>query len=147
MLCVCATAGINLTAREHFAAALALDMPVFCVVTKADLVAPAALQKMLQAVREMAAAAAATVSSSMDTDGLDSSESGRLHGGSSDGEATTIGRNSQKASAAALCPMPLGAASQGTIFECDEQQEHQHLWQQQVWPGMTTSQSALARPR
>lgn len=36
MFCVCARTGVNRTAREHLAAALALDIPIFAVVTKTD---------------------------------------------------------------------------------------------------------------
>jgi uncharacterized membrane protein len=62
MLSVCATTGLKFTTREHFAAALALDIPVFCVITKADLAPAAVLQRTLQETRIMLATATDTVS-------------------------------------------------------------------------------------
>lgn len=137
MLCICASAGANFTAREHFAAALALDMPVFCVVTKTDRVAPAALQQTLRATREMLAAAAGTVSGAVSgADVLDSSESGRLHGCSSDGEgggaAAQPPQSSLGVSVAPTGALNGDAASEGTMFDLDEQQERQLQRHEQV---------------
>ena len=58
MLCVCAKTGLDLTTREHFAAALALDIPVFCVVTKTDIVSAIELERTLRALRLLLTAAA-----------------------------------------------------------------------------------------
>ena len=58
MLCVCAKTGLDLTTREHFAAALALDIPVFCVVTKTDIVSAIELERTLGALRMLLTTAA-----------------------------------------------------------------------------------------
>jgi hypothetical protein len=60
MLCVCACSGVRRITKEHFAAALALDIPVFCVITKADLAAPAQLARTLTTVRTLLATAPLT---------------------------------------------------------------------------------------
>lgn len=60
MLCVHARDGVNRTTQEHLAAALALDIPVFAVVTQADTAAPEALQATVRATRTLLATAADT---------------------------------------------------------------------------------------
>lgn len=60
MFCVCAQTGVNRTAREHLAAALALDVPVFAVVTKTDQVDDATLASTLLETRLLLARAADT---------------------------------------------------------------------------------------
>lgn len=60
MLCVHARDGVNRTTQEHLAAALALDIPVFAVVTQADTATPEALQATVRATRTLLATAADT---------------------------------------------------------------------------------------
>jgi GTPase len=61
MLCVCASSGVQQTTREHLAAALALDIPAFCVITKTDSVHPDVLAKTMRETRRMLATAADSV--------------------------------------------------------------------------------------
>eukprot|EP00892_Ulva_mutabilis_P004085 jgi/Ulvmu1/2048/UM120_0044.1 len=60
MLCVCARAGVDRTTQEHLAAALALDVPVFAVITQADTVPADGLHATVQATRALLATAADT---------------------------------------------------------------------------------------
>lgn len=60
MFCVCAHTGVNRTAREHLAAALALDIPVFAVVTKTDQADEEMLASTLLEARLLLATAADT---------------------------------------------------------------------------------------
>jgi len=57
LICVCANTGVAAITREHCAAALALDVPMLCVVTKADAASPTALARTLREVRGMLASA------------------------------------------------------------------------------------------
>lgn len=113
MLCVCAVSGLTLTTREHFAAALALDIPVFCVLTKVDLAPEAVLQRTLHDTRAMLATAADTVKKATrpglagcSTD--DASDAGDARGGPAP-ESTWAGD---------LVDVP-----EGGVFDADDQQE------------------------
>jgi hypothetical protein len=61
MFCVCAQSGVNRTSREHLAAALALDIPVFAVITKSDQADGERLAATLLEARLLLATAADTV--------------------------------------------------------------------------------------
>jgi Elongation factor Tu GTP binding domain len=107
MLCVCAKAGVNLTTREHFAAALALDMPVFCVITKTDAVSSAALSRTLRDVRVMLATAADAVGAPL----------GDVAGGSADDWSEGGGQRQACASGKGSAP------SAAQLCTCDERPE------------------------
>ena len=51
MLCVCPLAGLSRVSHEHLAAALALEVPVACVITKADIAPPEAVDLVLADIR------------------------------------------------------------------------------------------------
>jgi hypothetical protein len=58
MFCVNACSGVNRTSREHLAAALALDIPVFAVITKADQADPEQMAAAVHETRTLLATAA-----------------------------------------------------------------------------------------
>ena len=51
VVCVCPLTGLTRVSHEHLAVALALEVPVACVVTKADIAPPEALEQVLQDLR------------------------------------------------------------------------------------------------
>lgn len=51
MLCVCPLAGLSRVSHEHMAVALALEVPVACVITKADIAPPEAVDRVLADIR------------------------------------------------------------------------------------------------
>ena len=69
MFCVCARTGVNRTAREHLAAALALDIPIFAVVTKTDQADDDTLAATLLEARLLLATAADTATSARTAEG------------------------------------------------------------------------------
>lgn len=146
MLCVCAKTGLDLTTREHFAAALALDMPVFCVVTKSDTVSPAKLERTLRETRQLLAAAAdagaAASAIPAGAAGASANElselSEQLRGSSSDGGCRVVGseRVSGDVVVSNSAQAPAGGSDAGGdcigIFDTDDQQEMQEQRQEQV---------------
>jgi len=48
---VCPLSGLSRVSHEHLAVALALEVPVACVITKADVAPPEAVEQVLQDVR------------------------------------------------------------------------------------------------
>lgn len=50
-MCVCPLAGLSRVSHEHLAVALALEVPVACVITKADIAPPEAVQQVLGDIR------------------------------------------------------------------------------------------------
>ena len=48
LVCVCPLAGLSRVSHEHLAVALALEVPVACVVTKADIAPAEAVEQVLQ---------------------------------------------------------------------------------------------------
>ena len=66
ILCVCASTGVSLITKEHFAAAVALDIPVVCVITKADSASAAVLARTVHTVRLLLASAADAACSRVD---------------------------------------------------------------------------------
>ena len=57
MICVCAVSGISWVTREHLAIALALGVPPFLVLTKADLVSEDRLESIANEIKQLAMAA------------------------------------------------------------------------------------------
>ena len=51
LVCVCPLSGLSRVSHEHLAVALALEVPVACVITKADVAPPEAVDQVLQDVR------------------------------------------------------------------------------------------------
>ena len=51
LVCVCPLSGLSRVSHEHLAVALALEVPVACVITKADVAPPEAVEQVLQDVR------------------------------------------------------------------------------------------------
>ena len=51
VVCVCPQAGLSRVSHEHLAVALALEVPVACVITKADIAPPEAVQQVLGDIR------------------------------------------------------------------------------------------------
>ncbi len=51
LVCVCPLAGLSRVSHEHLAVALALEVPVVCVITKADIAPPEAVEQVLQDIR------------------------------------------------------------------------------------------------
>lgn len=51
VVCVCPLAGLSRVSHEHLAVALALEVPVACVITKADIAPPEAVQQVLGDIR------------------------------------------------------------------------------------------------
>ena len=51
VVCVCPLAGLSRVSHEHLAVALALEVPVACVITKADVAPPEAVQQVLSDIR------------------------------------------------------------------------------------------------
>ena len=51
LLCVCPMTGLSKVTREHLAVALALEVPVAVVLTKADVAPSAAMTAAMQDVR------------------------------------------------------------------------------------------------
>ncbi|KAL0041973.1 hypothetical protein WJX79_010692 [Trebouxia sp. C0005] len=58
LVCVCPLSGLSRVSHEHLAVALALEVPVACVITKADVAPPEAVEQVLQDVRRVIGAAA-----------------------------------------------------------------------------------------
>ncbi|KAL0047701.1 hypothetical protein WJX82_009826 [Trebouxia sp. C0006] len=58
LVCVCPLSGLSRVSHEHLAVALALEVPVACVITKADVAPPEAVDQLLQDVRRIIGAAA-----------------------------------------------------------------------------------------
>lgn len=58
VVCVCPLAGLSRVTHEHLAVALALEVPVAVVITKADIAPPEAAQQVLQDIRRVVSAAA-----------------------------------------------------------------------------------------
>ena len=53
VVCVCPLTGLTLVSHEHLAVALALEVPVACVITKADIASPEAVDQILQELRSV----------------------------------------------------------------------------------------------
>ena len=51
LLCVCPMTGLSKITREHLAVALALEVPVAVVLTKADVAPPTAMAAAMQDIR------------------------------------------------------------------------------------------------
>lgn len=51
LVCVCPLSGLSRVSHEHLAVALALEVPVACVITKADVAPSEAVDQVLQDVR------------------------------------------------------------------------------------------------
>ena len=51
VVCVCPLAGLSRVSHEHLAVALALEVPVACVITKADIAPPEAVRQVLGDIR------------------------------------------------------------------------------------------------
>ncbi|DBA84075.1 TPA: hypothetical protein ACH3X1_006557 [Trebouxia sp. C0004] len=58
LVCVCPLSGLSRVSHEHLAVALALEVPVACVITKADVAPLEAVDQVLQDVRRVIVAAA-----------------------------------------------------------------------------------------
>lgn len=58
LVCVCPLSGLSRVSHEHLAVALALEVPVACLITKADVAPPEAVEQVLQDVRRVIGAAA-----------------------------------------------------------------------------------------
>lgn len=58
LVCVCPLSGLSRVSHEHLAVALALEVPVACVITKADVAPAEAVEQVLQDVRRVIGAAA-----------------------------------------------------------------------------------------
>ena len=142
MLCVCAKSGPNLTAREHFAAALALDIPVFCIITRTDLASSDTLQQTLHTTREMLATAVDAVGRDEVPGGSadDWSEGGERLPGQSSIEGSTApgmpfsfdtGVDVEAGAAERRAGADDGSAEAG-LFDTDDQQEGAEHRRQQV---------------
>ena len=51
LVCVCPLAGLSRVSHEHLAVALALEIPVACVITKPDIAPPEAVEQVMQDIR------------------------------------------------------------------------------------------------
>jgi hypothetical protein len=124
MLCVCARSGVQQTSREHLAAALALDIPVFCVFTKTDSVHPAVLARVLRATRQMLASATDSVAAA----------SSHIRGASTDDQSersVQASRGWRQASNGDVDGR-LMEVPESEVFRTDDDDEMSAKWQEHV---------------